>query len=633
VAEYIALEFPGNALPTSFTALIHAKTEGHPLFVADVLGYLRDRGVVANVSGQWELARPTPDIARDLPQSVRSLIKRKVDRLSEDDRRLLLAASVQGYGFDSAVIARALGVDPADVEDGLERIEQAHALVRLQQEQEFPDHTVTLRYRFTHALYHDALYSALKPTRRAGISHAVAEALLAFYGRAQAGEIAGELGFLFEAARDFARAADYFLIAAQNAAQLFAHAEAAKLARLAVNLIQRLPESSARSEKELAGQMALGVSLMATMGFAAPEVEETYRRAHELCRHVDQGPHLFRALWGLWSVHQIRAQFHTARRLADRIMELAGHERALLLQAHYASGFTRDYMGDHLVARAHYQEVMTLYDPDLHRSHSVLYGLDPKSTAMSRLCWVTWVLGYPDQAQTLLDEFISAARGVGHPFSTSSALLTAPQLYWEFQQPARALELAEEAMTLSTDYGFPQALAYAGVHHGWAIAKQGRLDAGVTEMRQNFNLLHAIGVEMSLTGYQVSLAEVLGAAGRAVDGLKVIAEGLARADETGERFFEAELYRVRGELRLQQGEEDAALDFSRAIELARGREAKSHELRAAISLALLWQRQGEPARARNLLAPLYAWFREGYNTPDLTRARSVLEGLAAGGSV
>ena len=181
--------------------------------MVDLLRYLRDRQVLALEQGRWTLGQSVPDLQRELPESVRSMIQRKIDQLGEDDRRLLVAASVQGYEFDSAVVARVLERDAAEVEERLDELDRVHALVRMVREQEFPDRTLTLRYRFVHVLYQNALYASLRPTRRASLSAAAAQALLGYYGEKSV-DVAAELALLLEAARDFARAADYFLVAA-----------------------------------------------------------------------------------------------------------------------------------------------------------------------------------------------------------------------------------------------------------------------------------------------------------------------------------------------------------------------------------------------------------------------------------
>jgi predicted ATPase len=246
--------------------------------MADLLRYLRGRQVLTQEQGRWTLAQTVPDLRHDLPESVRGMIQRKIDQLGEDDRRLLVAAGVQGYEFDSAVVARAVERDAAGVEERLDVLDRVHAFVRVVREQEFPDRTLTLRYRFVHVLYQNALYASLGPTRRASLSAAVAEALLGYYGE-QSGSVAAEFALLLEAARDFSRAADYFLVAAQNAAHVCAHQEAVVLARRGIELLASSPDTPARARKELALQITLGPALFVTKDWSAPDVEAAYARS------------------------------------------------------------------------------------------------------------------------------------------------------------------------------------------------------------------------------------------------------------------------------------------------------------------------------------------------------------------
>ncbi len=277
VERYLSLAFPGHAFPTGFAAMVHAKTEGNPLFLVDLLQYLRDRNVLAEEGGRWVLAQAVPDLGRDLPQSVRCMIRRLIDQLTDDERRLLLAASVQGQEFDAAVVAEVLALDATEVEERLEVLDRVHGLVRRVGEYQLPDRTPTLRYAFVHALYQNALYEGLQPTRKVALSSAAARALLQHHGETGGG-VTAELALLFEAARDGARAADFFLRAAQKAFRVFANQEAAALARRGLEQLGPLPDTPERRRCELRLQMALGVSLRATRGFADAEVEQAHAR-------------------------------------------------------------------------------------------------------------------------------------------------------------------------------------------------------------------------------------------------------------------------------------------------------------------------------------------------------------------
>ncbi|MGQ0736447.1 MAG: serine/threonine-protein kinase [Acidobacteriota bacterium] len=269
IERYLALEFPNHRLPSTFAALIHARTEGSPLFMVDVIRYLRDRRVIVQEGDDWTLTQAVPDI--DLPASIRSMIQRKIDQLADADRRLLIAASVQGYEFEAAVVARVLAAYAGEVEERLDGLDRVHGFVRRVRELELPAGTLTVRYRFVHVLYQNALYASLAPTRRAAFSSALAEALLGFYGD-QSATIASQVALLFEVARDLSRAVAHFLLAAQHAAAVFANPEATLLARKGLDLLKALPATHERTRQELKFQTTLGVALRNTQGFGAPEV-------------------------------------------------------------------------------------------------------------------------------------------------------------------------------------------------------------------------------------------------------------------------------------------------------------------------------------------------------------------------
>ena len=242
IDTYLALEFPENRFPPELPELIHLKTEGSPLFMADLV-YLRDRGVIAEENGRWALVRALPDIDRDLPESVRSMIQSKIDQLSDADRRLLAGASVQGHEFDTAVVAKSLGMDPAEVEERLEILDRVHTFVHLIGERELPDATLSLRYCFVHVLYQNSLYTGVTATRKAALSAAIAQALLGFHGE-RSSEIAAELALLFEMARDYARAADYFVMAARNAWAVRASQETIGLLQRAIANAEKLRDEA-----------------------------------------------------------------------------------------------------------------------------------------------------------------------------------------------------------------------------------------------------------------------------------------------------------------------------------------------------------------------------------------------------
>jgi predicted ATPase len=629
VERYLALEFPEHSFPEEFAALIHEKTEGNPLFMVDLLRHLRDRQVLAQAQGRWVLAQSLPELERELPESVKSMIERKIGQLGEADRRLLVAASVQGYEFDAAVVAKALALDAADVEEQLEGLERVHAFVRLVREHDFPDRTLTLRYRFVHVLYQNALYGSLRPTRRASLSAAVAQALLSYYGDKSA-VVAAELALLLEAARDFTRAADYFRMAAQNAARIFANQEAVVLASRGLELLKALPDTPERVQQELTLHITLGPPLIATKGWAAPEVESTYTRAHALCRQVGETPQLFPVLWGLWFFYAGRSEMQTARSLGEQLLSLAqcAQDPALLLQAHHALGPTYIMTGDWVAAQAHLEQGIALYDQQQHRGHAFLYGgHDPGVCCRCNASWNLQMQGYPDQSLQRCQEALALARELSHPTTLAHARFVIAMFHQLRRDLSATQEQAEALQELSAEQGLPTYLAGGSVLHSWALAEEGKAQEGVAQIRQV--LASSAMRTFHFRSYFLGLlAEAYGKEGKAQEGLDVVAEALKTVEDTGICFYEPEMYRLKGELLLARAPEnptDAEACFRQAIALARRQSAKSWELRAVMSLSRLYHQQGKKEEARQMLAEIYGWFTEGFDTVDLREAKALLQ--------
>jgi predicted ATPase len=633
VERYLALRFPGHEFPPEFAAVVYRRTEGHPLFLVDLLRFLCDRGVLVAGGGRWALAQAVPDLKAELPASVRSLIDCKIGRLDEARHRLLAAAAVQGQEFDAAVVARVLGLGAADVEEQLAVLHRVHALVRPVREHAFPDGTLTQRYAFAHGLYQNALYAALPPARRAGLSAAVAEALVGYHGDRSA-SLAAELALLYEAARDPARAADYFLLAAQGAAGVYAHQEARALARRGLALVAGLPDAPENARRELLLRVTLGMQLQVTEGFAAAEVEQTYARARELCQRLQESGPLFAVLWGLWLCSKGRSELPRARARAEHLRDLArgAGDPCLILQAHQALAVTSLCQGAPAETLGQMEQALALYDPRQHRDHAFLYGQDPGVSCLAFGAVALWLLGHPDQAARRSAEAVALGRELGQPSTLALALHFDAMVRQYRREGAAAGASAEAAAAVAAEHGFSFWRAGGQVLRGWAQAERALPD-GIAQLRAGIDAWVATGSETYRTYFLSLLAEMLGRAGRAEEGLGVVDEGLALARRTGERFQEAELHRLRGELLLARGPgevtaREAARCFLEGLGVARGQGARSLELRALTSLARLSRDQGRQAEAKAMLAESYRCFREGLDTPDLRDARALLEELA-----
>jgi predicted ATPase len=635
VERYLALQFPGHDFPAELADVVHRHTEGNPLFLVDLLRYLHDRGVIVAVGERWALAQVVPDLQRELPESVRSLIRRKLERLDEADRRLLAAASVQGHEFDAAVVAAVLDRDAAEVEERLAELDRVHALVRLLREHDLPDRTPTLRYSFVHVLYQNALYAALTPARKAAWSAAAARALLGHYGE-KSPTVATELALLFEAARDSTQAATYFLYAAENAVRVSASREAVVLARRGLALLQTLPDTPARARQERALLLALGVSLVATQGFASPDVEQTYVRARALCLQAEDTSALFPVLYGLWNLYLVRCELARCKELATQIFSLAQGQPdpVFLLVAHNVLQQPLFHLGELAEARRHQEHGLALYDRHQHRTLTAVYGEDPGVGCLAYGAATLWHLGYPEQALRSVRASRSLAEELSHPFNVAQALYYGAFTHLCRREVGRVEELAGALTELCREQGFALLLAGGMILHGWSLAGQGQTDEGLRQMRQGLAGWQATGALSHRPYHLALLAEALARDGRAQDGLTVLAEALTLCTASGERFLEAELHRLRGELLLADAEAhpsmwDAAdACFRQALDVARTQQAKSLEVRAVMSLSRLYRQQGRQAEARPLLAETYGWFTEGFDLPDLQEAKTLLEQLS-----
>jgi predicted ATPase len=405
-------------------------------------------------------------------------------------------------------------------------------------------------------------------------------------------------------------------------------------------------------------QLALGPALMVSKGFAAPEVGDTYARARQLCEQLGDHQELFPVLFGLWRSAHARAQLPTARKIGEQILSLADDQDnpALLVEAHAALGQTLCIQGELTLAREHLQQVVARNESQRHTALAFRLGYDPGIYARAVESWVLWLLGYPEQALWRSREALTLAREQSHPFTLALTLATVAVLQQLRREEEATLEHVKASLVLSTEHGFPYLRTIATVRQGWGLARMGQVEEGLGQMRQGLTALRATGTELLRPYHLALLAEACGSCGQIEAGLCALEEALVAADQHAERFYEAELHRLKGELLLQTFAEaglqpaptdidrgnatgigetsqsspqmEAEACFEKALDIARRQGAKSLELRAAMSRCRLWDQQGKGAEARQLLAEAYGWFTEGFETADLREARGLLKGRA-----
>jgi adenylate cyclase len=411
----------------------------------------------------------------------------------------------------------------------------------------------------------------------------------------------------------------------------------------------------------LALYIALGAALQVTKGHAAPEVEQAYTQARALCQQTGETPELVPVLLGLWRYYTTQAQLHTARELGDTLLRLAQHthDPALAVIAHYALGPTWFWLGALSAARQHLEAGIAHYTPDQHRAPVFRMGQDPGVACCGHGALTLWVLGYPAPALVRLHEALALAHDLSHPYSLAFARFWAAWVSQVRRDVPAVHEHAEACVALSTEQGFPLWVAMGTSVRGWALAMQDQGEEGLAQVRQGIAAFRATGVAVSVPFWCTVLADVAAHLGYPEDGLQALTEAHTLIEQHGERWWEAEIYRLQGVLLLKaedrkahaplrgrsaashrrrsrgkRGVRSAAVTaeacFQRALDVARRQEAKSLELRAAMSLSRLWQQQGKQAEAHALLAPVYGWFTEGFDTADLQEARALLDALVEG---
>jgi len=591
---------------------------------------LHDRRIIVQEDGRW-LLRVSLEIAEiELPASIRSMIERKREKLSENDQRLLASASVQGYEFDSAIVAEVLDLDVADVEERLGGLQQVHHFVRNTGETEYPNGSVSSRYCFVHILYQNAFYNALQPARRRTLSLAVARDLERRSSSKAAG-IAGQLAMLYEAGREFWQSSHYFLLAAKNAARLSAHHEAVKLARRGLEQLKALAEDAERMKQELGLQNALGYSLYLIKGYGDPEVEQTFQRAHDLARQTGQAEELLGILRALCFYYGIRGQLSVQREMTGQILDLAEQSGnpSLRIMSYHLTGDIYLFLGDFAQSREFLSKGIDLYCAERDRSIPERFGAYDLSVGCRMfLAHDLWYLGFPDQAREATEEAVRYARELKHPYSLAACSGHSAWTYILRGEPRMAEERAQECFQVSNDHGFPFHIAHAKAFRGWALSEQGEFDRGIAEIQEGIEIYRSTGSIIEHPFMAMLLASALAKTGRFDRALNAIDTAMDGFDDSPS-LFDAELARWRGELLLAKGanREEAEPCFRKALEVARYQKAKSLELRAALSLSRAMTGWGQKTEARQLLAEIYSWFSEGFETLDLVRAHVMLGAL------
>jgi len=601
--------------------LITERTGGNPFFIEEIVQSLFDEGALVR-NGEVKVARSLSQLR--LPATVQGILAARIDRQPNEHKQLLQTLSVIGRESSLSLLSQVASHVDAQLQQMLTDLQVGEFIY------EQPA-TTGIEYVFKHALTQEVAYNSLLIEHRKQLHERAGLAMESIFA-SQLDDHLTQLAHHYSLSDNADKAIEYLGRAGQQALQRSSQADAVTSLSAAVDLLQKIPEGSDRIRRELPLQLALGQASIVLKGWAAQEVERAFTRALEICAQLGDPPEVFSALMGLWAMYHVRGLYRPAREQAHELLRRAQstNNPTLLIMAHYAVGETSLHTGELLLARKHQSSLLSLYDRKRDSTLAFLIGADPKQSALSYAGWTQWFLGYPDQAVESGSQAILAAQAVSHPNSLAAAEFFSTIVRILRREPLLVLENAERVFAFSAEHGLGAWSLFAPLHRGWAMTQLGRYEEGIEQIRQIANVAHAAGADIGRTNTLRWLAEGYAANGRIDEALAIVAEALTAVEEQAERLYEPEIHLLKGELLLRQSQsnaEEAQSCFEYAIEVAHRQSAKSSELRAATSLARLLASHGRRDEARTILAEIYNWFTEGFDTADLKDAKALLEHL------
>jgi predicted ATPase len=612
----------GKPLPAEVIHHIVTRTDGVPLFVEELTRTVLESGVLQEIDGHYELSTPLSSLA--IPTTLHDSLMARLDRLGTAKGMAQWGATL-GRQFSYTLLQASSQRDENALQGDLKLLVDAELLYQ----RGVPPHAT---YQFKHALIQEAAYESLLRSTRQYYHQRIAQVLTGQFPDTV--HMQPELvAYHYTEAGLHEKALAYWQQAGQIAQERSAHEEAIAHLNQGLQVLMALPETDERDQQELAFYIDLGKSITTTKGWAAPEAESTYARAWELCQQTGDMSWLVPVLWGQSHVYVVRADFAKHRGVGARFFSLADQrpDITLRMMAHWLTGMNLFHTGECLTGLQHLEQAHTLYDPQQHPTHVTL-GVDFGVFALAYMSHVLWGLGYPNQAMRRSGEALALAQDVRHPFSIALAQAYAAMLHQFRREPSIASEHADMALALCSEHSIAYYLAWAIIIQGKALVEQGWREDGIAQIQQGLTDFQATGGRLRLPYYLALLAEASGRSGQVEKGLRLLNEALSEMQQTGEHCWEAELYRLQGDLLLAHStthHTTAEACLHQALEVSRRQQTKSLELRAATSLARLWQSQGKDKEAHALLAPVYNWFTEGFETADLQDAKTLLTALQA----
>jgi class 3 adenylate cyclase/predicted ATPase len=624
-AEMIAHVTGGRALPKEIAEQIVDRTDGVPLFVEELTKAVVESGVLVDSGDHYAVMGPVAPLA--IPTSLHASLLARLDRLAPT-REVAQIGAALGRQFSHELISAVAIMPQQQLHDSLAQLVQAELIFR----RGTPPNA---EYTFKHALVQDAAYSTLLRNRRQQLHARIAATLESQFPDIVATQPQIMAQHCTEAGLS-EEAIVYWHKSGQQAAARSANREAVGHLTKALDVLHALQETPERAAKELALQRLLGTALMATRGHAAPETAAAFGRARELCRTVSDNEDVYPVLSGVHLFELARANLATAREIAEDLLaraERAGNDPELHIVAHQLAAVSYMHIGALAAATRHQEQAVRLCETHPPAaSHAFRFGYDTPAATYAYAAWCQWLIGHPERAVQLAKQVLARVDRMQHPFTTLRYLYWSAVLHqlfgeWSFvnQQSVRLIRMGEEQ-------GSALSVALGRILRGAACSSLGEDELGIREMREGLEAISATGYRIQRSYHLTLLAGALRDHGFFEEGLAVLGEAASLVEATGEHFFDAEIHRIRGTL-WQAHESVDPLEieasYRNAVGIAQGQQARSLELRAATSLARLWRDQGKRQQAHDLLAPVYGWFTEGFDTLDLKQAGGLLDELAS----
>jgi predicted ATPase len=557
-----------------------------------------------------------------IPPTVQAILTARIDRLPPDQKDLLQTLAVLGKEFTLRHLKAMVARSNSELERMLADLQLAEFIY---EQPSLSD----VEFTFKHALTQEvAYYSVLTERRRMLHERAGAAIEELFADRLE--ECIDQLAYHYGRSANLTKAIEYMQLAGELAVARSSLREAVEKLTGALELLRTLPASQEHTRRELALQMNLGSAFLGLEGFGSRERELAYTRASELCQEMEDNREIFPVLWNLCQLNIQRGKLQAAREFARQSLALAERVQdvSFIMAAHYNVGEICFWAGELTEGFEHLDQANALYDPRQHASLAPIYGLDPSVFITAMAVIVECLLGRPYQALKRARAALERANTLSHPFSRAFTPIGLEWTLFFHRAAQEAEEVAQTTISLWTEQGFTELLAWAKCFLGCALIEQGKLTDGIAKLSEGIAAMESIGTLISRTLFLGALADGYRKTGDAKRALELVDDAADWANRTGERFYECELHRLKGEVLLMGNDPNAtAADkcFRAAIELARVQSAKAWELRATMSLARLLSKQNKRDKARTMLASIYNWFTEGFDTADLIDAKTLLD--------